>query len=168
MNATQFLLVLLVLSALWTVLTPTLIRSAIGLAMTSAVLTLLLFQMDAPLAGVFELSVCAGLITVVFVSVISLTRPLQPGVQVERTEKRRTSFALLLPICAAVFGLVYAAQYAVDAGTVSVPQTVRDVLWGTRRLDLVGQIIVIFVGIFGVVILFRDRNAAQDEKEVAQ
>ena len=33
---------------------------------------------------------------------------------------------------------------------------VRDVLWNVRRLDLVGQILIILAGVFGVVILFKD------------
>ena len=70
------LLMLLLLAGICTVMTFNLLKSAIGLAVTSAILSLLLFLMDAPLAGVFELSVCAGLITVVFISVISLTKTL--------------------------------------------------------------------------------------------
>ena len=36
---------------------------------------------------------------------------------------------------------------------------VRSVLWGDRRLDLLGQILIIFAGIFGVVILFKEDRA---------
>jgi len=35
---------------------------------------------------------------------------------------------------------------------------VRAALWGARRLDLLGQLIVIFVGDFGVVILFKEER----------
>ena len=66
------ILILLVVAALWTVMTRSLLRSAIGLALTSAILTLAIFRMNASLAAVFELSVCAGLIPVLFISVISL------------------------------------------------------------------------------------------------
>ena len=51
--------------------------------------TLILFLLKSPLAAVFELSVCAGLITVIFISVISLTNPLS---QDERSEARESMF----------------------------------------------------------------------------
>ena len=79
---------LLLLAGVWAVMTLNLLKSAIGLAVTSAILSLLLFLMDAPLAGVFELSVCAGLITVVFISVISLTKPLTSA---ESSKRMKTS-----------------------------------------------------------------------------
>ena len=40
----------------------------------SAILALVLFQFGANIAGVFELSVCAGLITVLFIATVSLTK----------------------------------------------------------------------------------------------
>ena len=69
------LLELLVLSAVFTVMIRNLLKAAIALALTSAVLTVIMFLLGAWMAAVFELSVCAGLITVVFVSAISLTKP---------------------------------------------------------------------------------------------
>ncbi|HVO77115.1 MAG TPA: hypothetical protein VMT60_03935, partial [Candidatus Bathyarchaeia archaeon] len=74
-DATSIILLAILLAAsIWTVMVSDLILSAIGLAVTSAILTLVLFHLGGPLAAVFELSVCAGLITVVFVATISLTR----------------------------------------------------------------------------------------------
>ena len=47
-------LALLLVAALWCVLSPRLLRSVIGLAFASVIVTVLLFRL-APLAGVFEL-----------------------------------------------------------------------------------------------------------------
>ena len=33
-------------------------------------------------------------------------------------------------------------------------QTVGEILWQSRGIDLIGQIIVLFVGVYGVAILF--------------
>jgi hypothetical protein len=33
---------------------------------------------------------------------------------------------------------------------------VRNVLWNLRQLDVLGQVIMLLAGIFGVVILFRE------------
>ena len=68
------LLVLCVLGgAIVAVLAKSLIRSAVALGLGSAALALLLFALDAPYAGGFELSVGAGLISVLFIVAISLT-----------------------------------------------------------------------------------------------
>jgi len=48
--------------------------SAIALAVLSIMIAIMFFKMDSNYAGAFELSVCAGLITALFVSVISLTK----------------------------------------------------------------------------------------------
>lgn len=71
----KLLLIALVFATLWTVMTRSLLKAALGLALTSALVAIMLFKLDSPLAGVFELSVCAGLITAVFISAISLMRP---------------------------------------------------------------------------------------------
>ncbi|MCX6992270.1 MAG: NADH-quinone oxidoreductase subunit J [Kiritimatiellaeota bacterium] len=153
------LLFLLLLAGIWTVMTLNLLKSAIGLALTSAILALLLFRMDAPLAGVFELSVCAGLITVVFISAISLTKPLE-GAEAQARDRSRIKRFIYLPIIVAIVGgILYALHPHLDLFLPpdSLETDVRQVLWNVRRLDLVGQILIILAGVFGVVILFKDR-----------
>jgi len=51
-----------------------LLFAAISLAALSVALAIVFYRLDSPYAAVIELSVCAGLITALFVSVISLTR----------------------------------------------------------------------------------------------
>ena len=50
-----------------------LIRAAVALGIGSAALAMLFFMLGAPYAGGFELSVGAGLISVLFIVAISLT-----------------------------------------------------------------------------------------------
>jgi NADH-quinone oxidoreductase subunit J len=73
------LLFLLVVASAWAVVTRDLLRSAIALAFASVFLTIIFFQLKAPLAGAFELSVAAGLVTVLFVSAISLVAGAREG-----------------------------------------------------------------------------------------
>lgn len=74
-GASQIVLfIAVVVSAILAVSFRNLLFAAISLAALSAVLAIIFYQLNSPYAGVFELSVCAGLITVLFVSVISLTR----------------------------------------------------------------------------------------------
>ena len=158
-------LILIAAAALWTVQAH-ILRAVIGLAVVSVLLTVLMFQMGAPLAGVFELSVCAGLITVVFVSTISLTRPLTGHEEREQAGLRARRFHPAILVAASVGALFWIGSYGLDvAPAVSEsPENVGEVLWGLRRLDLLGQMIVIFVGVFGVVVLFKRRAAALEEE----
>jgi NADH:ubiquinone oxidoreductase subunit 6 (subunit J) len=55
------------------VLSETMIRAAVALGLGSVSLAVLFFVLDAPHAGSFELSVGAGLISVLFILAISLT-----------------------------------------------------------------------------------------------
>jgi NADH-quinone oxidoreductase subunit J len=50
-----------------------LIKASISLGVASAVLAAIFFILDAPFAAVFELSVCAGLITVLLLSAVNMT-----------------------------------------------------------------------------------------------
>jgi NADH-quinone oxidoreductase subunit J len=154
------LLVLMIAVALWTVMTSSLLKSAIGLAVTSAILAVIMYQLLAPWAAVLELSVCAGLITVVFVSAISLTAPATLEEERELARKKLLRFAplpvlvigagLVLWLWLGKFGAPPLALGGEAAGT-----DVRDVLWNTRQLDIAGQILIILTGIFGVVVLFK-------------
>jgi NADH-quinone oxidoreductase subunit J len=74
LSAGYVLLAMITLSgALAAVLARRLLRSAVALGVGSATLAMLLFLLGAPYAGGFELSVGAGLISILFVVAISLT-----------------------------------------------------------------------------------------------
>jgi NADH-quinone oxidoreductase subunit J len=60
-------------SAVAAVISESLLRAAVALGVGSASLAVLFFLLDAPYAGGFELSVGAGLISVLFITAISLT-----------------------------------------------------------------------------------------------
>jgi len=51
-----------------------LLFAVISLAALSAIFTIVFYRFNSPYAAIFELSVCAGLITALFVSAISLTK----------------------------------------------------------------------------------------------
>lgn len=163
------ILILMVVGALWAVMTADLLKSAIGLAVTSAILAIIMFQLTAPLAAVFELSVCAGLITVVFISVISLTRP---GVEKTGNEKKRFGRYILLPLLVLIAGIALAMiKYPPELSSLLPPSSetdMRRVLWEQRSLDLFGQIVVLLAGIFGVVVLFKERKKKEDSSQQSE
>jgi NADH-quinone oxidoreductase subunit J len=54
-----------------------LLRAAVALAVLSVALAAIFFKLGAPYAGAFELSVCAGLVTVLFIAAISSVKSRQ-------------------------------------------------------------------------------------------
>jgi NADH-quinone oxidoreductase subunit J len=154
-------LVLMTLCALWAVMATDILKSALALALTSVFLSIAMFMLDSPLAAVFELSVCAGLITVVFISAISMIKPEghDRGEDLSFRRNRRLKKYLPLPILLIIagfllwmnrFGLPVLAEADVS------PLKLTEVMWDERRADLAGQVIMILVGVFGVVVLFKE------------
>jgi len=148
----------LVLSAVWAVLSPRLLRAVIGLAVASCCVTIALFRLDSPLAGVFELSVCAGLISAVFISTISLSQ-LETEESIAGASKERIRRYWYLPPLLVLVGIAVFQIRLVDFPEVArVGKDVRQVLWTERHLDLLGQVTVLLAGAFGVVVLFKENK----------
>jgi NADH-quinone oxidoreductase subunit J len=154
------LLILMAGFAVWTAVRKSLLQCAFGLAVVSILLTIMMFRFDAPLSAVFELSVCAGLITVIFVYAISLTR-IQTQVEEHLVEKERKFRYGALPFIIVIAGLfIYFIQAHVGfiAHPPSAVNDVREVLWNHRLFDIVGLLLVIMAGVFGVVVLFKEKD----------
>ncbi|HEX2954652.1 MAG TPA: NADH-quinone oxidoreductase subunit J [Bacillota bacterium] len=135
------------------------LRSAIALLFASVGLTLILFMVNAPLAAVFELSVAAGLITVLFVLTLSLIQPWSESETLERKKAHYRKF-IPLPFILAVVAAVMWMTRGGWAGAFTGQQvvegtTVGEMLWYTRGLDLVGQVVILLAGVYGVVTLFK-------------
>lgn len=146
--------------ALWAVMTRSLLRAALGLALTSALLSVVMFKLQSPIAAVFELSVCTGLISVVFISTISLTQPLTWD-QITKHMKDRLGRFWYLPVVVIIAGIVLSFVRLPQALQVPLPETVKDVkeiIWNVRHLDIIGQILIFLAGSFGVRILFKERH----------
>jgi NADH-quinone oxidoreductase subunit J len=154
------LLVAMVLAAFWSVMTSLFLRATIALALTSVILTVIMFRLGAPLAAVFELSVCAGLISVIFISVISLTQNLPIEEQLARRKNRISRFRYLPLILIAVAAGLYFVRVplGLNLARPELALDVRSVMWDLRRFDLFGQILVLLAGAFGVIILFKGRG----------
>jgi len=76
---TSALIATVVAGAIAAVLLKNLLRAAVALGASSLGLAALFFFLNAPYAGAFELSVGAGLISVLFIVAISLTESMQGG-----------------------------------------------------------------------------------------
>jgi len=158
------LLVGLVSSALACILIRNLLKACIALAAVSGILALIMFLLDAHLAAVFELSVCAGLVTVIFISAISMTKVHSKEEIAEQERLRRRRFVplpvLLIVVLAGTLFVLWPRLTELiplanpPADLVSAP----DLLWDKRQADLLGQIAIILVGVFGVLIFFKERE----------
>lgn len=154
----EILLIALTAAALWTVMTRSLLRSAIGLALTSAILSVIMFNLGSPIAAVFELSVCAGLISALFFSIITITQPLTPEKVIQEWKAKLERF-WYLPVIVLLAGLVLRfIKVKIDIKLPAPEEVidVRNLLWTSRQLDLIGQIIILLCGVFGIVILLKE------------
>jgi NADH:ubiquinone oxidoreductase subunit 6 (subunit J) len=149
-----FLLIAVVAFSILAILLRDLLKSAISLAVSSLFLAILFFRMGAYYVGVFEISVVAGLITVLFIATIAMTRG-------DADVRERKWPVLAFPVFFIAFILADVVIMKALVGKIPVLPGGAErggfsqVLWGQRTFDLVGQIGVIFAGVFAVLALFR-------------
>ncbi|WP_162909822.1 NADH-quinone oxidoreductase subunit J [Aggregatilinea lenta] len=132
--------------ALMAVRAQKLISSALWLAGVSALAAIILYRLGAHQVAVVELSVGAGLVTVLFVFAISIagddTMQAAPRIPV------RLAVGLLL-IFAALLGWMILPLDGIEA--VSASGDLSAVLWEDRALDVLVQVVLIFTGVLGVL-----------------
>jgi NADH:ubiquinone oxidoreductase subunit 6 (subunit J) len=155
-----FLMIGLVAFSIMAVLSRDLLRSAINLAVASIFLAVIFFRMNAVYAGVFEVSVVAGLITVLFITAIALTRSDQEVVENKRHLLIFPLFFLILIIMDILVMKSLLGKIPAIVGAET--GTFGEVLWKQRTFDLVGQIGVIFAGVLAVLALFRQGKKTHD------
>lgn len=147
----------LIIFSVAAILVRDLLKAAISLAVASLFLGIIFFRMNAPYVGAFEISVVAGLITVLFITTIALTK-------MEGDVRESKATAWVFPLFFVTFLIIDFIVMKNLIGKVpaleSMPEqgTFGEALWKVRTFDLVGQIGVIFAGVFSVLALFRKRS----------
>lgn len=147
----------LVLFSVGAILFRDLLKAAISLAFASLFLGIIFFLMKAPYVGAFEISVVAGLITVLFIVTIALTK-MEGDVRESRAALWIFPLFFLLflvidiLVMRSLVGKIPVRESAPESGTFG------QALWGLRTFDLVGQIGVILAGVLAVLALFRKRR----------
>lgn len=142
---------------LLSVMKRSIIKNALCLALVSACLSLIMYDFGAVHAAVFELSVCSGLITVIFISGISLSNAAKDSAQKEIEDSRRMR---ALPVVLIAAGAVF--MVAAVAVKFSIPVSERlnldfsQVFWNERNIDIWGQIIVMLTGGTAITVLFKE------------
>jgi uncharacterized MnhB-related membrane protein len=129
-----------------------LLSSAIWLAGVSALSAILFYMLGAREVAVIELSIGAGLVTVLFVFAISIAgdeamraKPLVPRL-----------LAVVLVLCLVILlGWMAAPGFLTAAPTTELSST--DILWEVRGMDLIVQVTLIFAGVLSVLGLLSDK-----------
>lgn len=142
--------VIIVISAVMAVTARKLLNSAIMLAILSIGITIILFKYNAPWAAVFELSVAAGLITVLFVSAVSLVKDKE-----DEIKEKRIKYTLF-PLIAIIFVLLSAITvpdymmnlFSFAAQTPGKQEPIGKLIWLYRGMDIIGQITILTASVF--------------------
>ncbi len=147
----------IILSAILAVILRNPLLSVFSLATVSMFLAILFYQLGAPVAGAFELSVGAGLITILIVLTLTFIQP---------KSDKSTQAPILLIIIGSVITLLFFVvfMYWLPQETTSAATGagnwlgVGEVLWKTRSFDLFPVALVIFAAVFGILALLRKQK----------
>ena len=139
----------------FSVLSRHLINAAISLAAVSAACGVLMYVLGAHTAAIFEVSVCSGLVTVIFISAVSLSNGDR---QASAPEKRAHLLPIILVAIGAVLMIVAGlTNFSLNApGQAAVAQGFENVFWETRQADLFGQMVAIIAGASAIVVFFKE------------
>ena len=139
----------------FSVLSRHLINAAISLAAVSAACGVLMYVLGAHTAAIFEVSVCSGLVTVIFISAVSLSNGDR---QASAPEKRAHLLPIILVAIGAVLMIVAGlTKFSLNApGQAAVAQGFENVFWETRQADLFGQMVAIIAGASAIVVFFKE------------
>lgn len=138
-----------------------LLISALWLAGTSAAVALLMFMLGAPEIAAIELSVGAGLVTVLFVMAINIAG--DDPLPVQTLVPRPVAWLLVLAAVGAVTWLTW--QVAFRSPSPVETDTFASAVWNRRGLDILLQIVLVFGGVLGVLgLLAEGQPHVREEK----
>jgi uncharacterized MnhB-related membrane protein len=141
-----------------------LLISALWLAGASALVALLIYLLGAPEVAVIELSVGAGLVTVLFVFAINIAG--------EENLVGKGMIPLPLAWVMVILSLFLLGWLTLPALNIAIPgldviPSATATLWEDRFLDIILQIVIIFAGVMGVLgLLSESKNTPKHEEGV--
>jgi uncharacterized MnhB-related membrane protein len=133
-----------------------LLVAALWLAGASALTALMMFRLGAPEVAVIELSVGAGLVTVLFVFAINIAGE-EPPVALRSLVP--TPLAVIAALSAVGLGAVMALPNLRVESAVVQPDRFAKVLWEHRSLDVLLQVVLLIGGVLAVLGLLTQGRA---------
>jgi NADH:ubiquinone oxidoreductase subunit 6 (subunit J) len=131
------------------------------LACTSALTAALLFQLGATQVAVIELSVGAGLVTVLMVYAISVV-----GKDVSDPKSIVPPIFAAI-ICLVAIGIVIFVSLPLMPGIITrAAQPLIDTLWKNRVLDVWIQVVLLFAGVMGILGLLTDQTMPKNNSDI--
>jgi uncharacterized MnhB-related membrane protein len=154
-----------VLCAVQAVRATRLLLAALWLAAVSALVAITLYTLGAPQVAVVELSVGAGLVTVLFVFAISVAgdAAMEPRALIPWP----LAWGLTI-LAVALLGWLFIGANRTTAPIPELP--FASMFWEQRQLDVLAQIVLIFAGVLGILGLLTDTAvaSAQAKAQVAE
>jgi uncharacterized MnhB-related membrane protein len=133
-----------------------LLIAALWLAGTSALTALMMFRLGAPEVAVIELSVGAGLVTVLFVFAINIAGE-EPPVTLRSLVP--APLAYIAALCAVGLGAAMALPNLRAESALVQSDRFATVLWEHRSLDVLLQVVLIIGGVLAVLGLLAEGRA---------
>jgi uncharacterized MnhB-related membrane protein len=141
-----------------------LLISALWLAGTSALTALLIYLLGAPEIAVIELSVGAGLVTVLFVFAINIAG--EEPEPVATLIPKPLAWVLVMIAVLILAWLSLPALNSIPLLETSETTSFSLMVWRDRAVDVLLQIVLIFAGVLGVLGLMADSQShSRQEKE---
>lgn len=137
-----------------------LLTSALWLAGTSALVSLIMYLLGAPEVAVIELSVGAGLVTVLFVFAISIAG--EESLPKQALLPRPLAWAIV------IITFLLLAWQILPSFNLNLPfvpaERLSSSLWQDRSLDIMLQVVIIFAGVLGVLGLLSGKSREGEGK----
>jgi uncharacterized MnhB-related membrane protein len=138
-----------------------LLIAALWLAGASALTAILMFRLGAPEVAVIELSVGAGLVTVLFVFAINIAGE-EPPVRLRSLVP--APVAVVVALCAVGLGAIMALPNLRAAADVVQTDRFATVLWGQRTLDVLLQVVLLIGGVLAVLGLLAEGRTRKEHQ----
>jgi uncharacterized MnhB-related membrane protein len=151
----------LLICAVQAIRTSRLLHAALWLAGASGLTATLMYMLGAPEVAVIELSVGAGLVTVLFVFAINITG--EENLPLQSIIPRPVALVLILVAFVILGWLNRDVLNSVTTGTLS--QGFANAVWNDRQLDVYLQIALIFSGVLGVLGLLDEMHLHSPSQE---
>lgn len=156
-------LIAMLVASCWAVMVRSTLKSAVALAIVSAALSVILYDFGSVWAALFEVSVCSGFVTVIFISAVTMTSNAREEQDLLYAQREHTA---LLPVILILTGVVLLALVLGTHLDLPRPETAqavntdfRTALWVEHKGLLWAQLIVLLAGAFAVVVLFKEEKS---------